>query len=139
MTRIRAGLPSRESLSGMIANLYTDLLINNRLQRDSGLDMAAVYAKLKVTGADRLWRMYMRIYEVLWSLEVGSLAEGELDERLKSDATLGARLVRAYAKDWLDGAGRFAALMLPYLLEAPQMGAIMVTPMGRYRPGRGWR
>jgi hypothetical protein len=128
LTRVKAGLPSREALSGMIANLYTDLLINDRLQRDSGLDMAAVYRKLRVTGADRLWRMYMRIYEVLWSLEAGSLALGELDARLQSDAALGARLVRAYAKDWLEGAGRFAALMLPYLLEAPQMGAIIATP-----------
>ena len=128
LTRVRAGLPSREALSGMIANLYTDLLINDRLQRDSGLDMAAVYRKLKVTGADRLWRLYMRIYEVLWSLDAGSLAVGGLDERLQSDAVLGARLVRAYAKDWLEGAGRFAALMLPYLLEAPQMGAGIVSP-----------
>ena len=31
------------------------------------------------------------------------------------DAVLGARLARVYAKDWLRGAGRFAALVLPYL------------------------
>src|SRR5262249_58951906 len=29
----------------------------------------------------------------------------------------GARLVRSYARDWLDGSGRFAALLLPHLLE----------------------
>src|SRR5262249_35206448 len=33
------------------------------------------------------------------------------------DAWLGARLVRSYARDWLDGSGRFAALLLPHLLE----------------------
>jgi hypothetical protein len=42
---------------------------------------------------------------------------GKLDPRINSDAQLCARLIRNYSKDWVDGAGRFAALYLPYLLD----------------------
>src|SRR5207237_7717286 len=34
----------------------------------------------------------------------------------EGDALLGARLVRSYAREWLDGSGRFAALCFPYLV-----------------------
>lgn len=114
--RIRAGLPTKEQHAGMIANLYEDLLINDRLQRSANLDLAGVYRKLAVRTPSRLWTFYMRIYEVLWKLESGSLAPGEIDARLNLDAQLGARLIRSYAKHWLDGAGRFAVLCLTYLL-----------------------
>lgn len=116
--RIRAGLPTKERLAGLVANLYEDLLINDRLQRSAGLDLAGVYRQLGGQSHDRFWTFYMRIYEVLWKLERGSLALGPIDERLAADAQLGARLVRSYAKQWLDGAGRFAMLCLPYLLES---------------------
>ena len=117
IARTRAGLPTREPLAALIANLYTDLLINDRLQRGAGLDMAGVYKALKVEPQDQLWKLYMRIYEVLWSLPPGTLAPAGLSPKIRSDAELGARVVRAFAKDWLRGAGRFAALCLPYLLE----------------------
>jgi hypothetical protein len=117
LARMRVGLPTKEHLAPFIANLYSDLLINDRLQRSAGLDMSGVYLKLGSACRDRLWTLYMRIYELLWKLNHGQLARGDIDERLNQDAQLGARLVRSYAKDWLDGAGRFAALCLPYLLE----------------------
>ncbi|HSI84842.1 MAG: VWA domain-containing protein [Candidatus Methylacidiphilales bacterium] len=44
--RMRRGLPSRENDAPMIANLYYDLLINDRLQRTSGLNMEGVYVAL---------------------------------------------------------------------------------------------
>src|SRR5262249_29733018 len=44
-------------------------------------------------------------------------ARGEMDSALELDAQLGARLIRVYAKDWLRGAGKFAALCLNYLLQ----------------------
>src|SRR5262249_48172830 len=49
-----------------------------------------------------------------------ALGGGKTDDRLEGDAWLGARLVRSYARDWLDGSGRFAALLLPHLLEDQQ-------------------
>jgi hypothetical protein len=118
IARMRRGLPTLEAQAPMVANLYTDLLINDRLQRAAGLAMDAVYRALPREGdAGALWRVYLRIYEVLWSLPRAALGGGHTEDREEGDAWLGARLVRSYARDWLDGSGRFAALMLPYLLE----------------------
>jgi hypothetical protein len=102
----------------MIANLYTDLLINDRLQRSAALRLAEVYRTLGASSnPGAVWTVYMRIYEVLWSLDRGALGGGRTSDRMEGDAWLGARLVRSYARDWLDGSGRFAALLLPHLLE----------------------
>ena len=119
LARMRAALPTRERHAPMLANLYADLLINDRLQRDRGLDMAAVYKSLKVAKPDRLWTLYMRTYEVLWGLAPGTLAAAA-DTELEGDARLAARVVRSYARDWLEGAGRFAALCFPYLGTEPK-------------------
>lgn len=117
LARVRRGLGTLKSRAPLVANLYTDLLINDRLQRDAGLRMDEVYRKLArgaATGA--VWKLYMRIYEVLWRLDRDSLS-GPCDDGMHGDALLGARLVRVFARDWLRGAGRFAALLLPYLQE----------------------
>ncbi len=117
LVRMRRGLPTKEHLAPFIANLYEDLLINDRLQRWEDLEIAAVYQQIGSRSTDRMWTFYMRIYELLWKLQRASLATGTIDGRLDTDAQLGARLIRSYGKDWLEGAGRFAALCLPYLLE----------------------
>ncbi len=117
IARMRRALPSQEQHAGMIANLYADLFINDRLQRSAGLDMAGVYRALGAGSEERLWTFYMRIYEVLWALMTGDLATGAIDKQLEGDAQLGARMIRVYARDWLKGSGRFAALCLPYLME----------------------
>lgn len=116
LARIRQGLPTQEGHAPLVSNLYEDLLINDRLQRMAGLDIAGVYRALGKSPG-RLWTLYLRIYEILWQLDRGALADGEIDAKLNFDAQLGARLIRSYAKEWLDGGGRFAALCLPYLIE----------------------
>jgi hypothetical protein len=124
-TRMIAGmrwaLPTVEHFAPMVANLYTDLLINDRLQRSANLRLADVYRQLSLDKAaaahGAVWSLYMRVYEILWSLERGSLQGGKTDDHLEGDAWLGARLIRSYARDWLDGSGRFAALFLPHLLQ----------------------
>ena len=117
IARMRRALPSKEHLAGFISNLYTDLLINDRLQRGSNLHIAQVYETLVKDATDKLWTLYMRIYEILWSLPKGKLAKGTIDDQLEGGAYLESRLIRSYAKDWMGGSGRFAALCLPYLLE----------------------
>lgn len=125
LARMRQALPTLTQHAPLLANLYTDLLINDRLQRQSALRLADIYRKLADTAAKKdagrspagVWALYMRIYEQLWQLEAGSLCRQTLDARAETDAWLGARLLRVYARDWLEGAGRFAALMLPYLLQ----------------------
>src|SRR4051794_12465146 len=66
LARMRVGLPTKEHLAPLIANLYADLLINDRLQRSAGLDMSGVYTTLGSECRDQLWTLYMRTYELLW-------------------------------------------------------------------------
>ncbi|HEX5072077.1 MAG TPA: hypothetical protein VFW03_02655 [Gemmatimonadaceae bacterium] len=119
IARMRWALPTVEHHAPTVANLYTDILINDRLQRSAGLRLADVYRTLgeREGAGGAVWALYTRIYEILWSLPRGSLGGGRTDDRLEGDAWLGTRLVRSYARDWLDGSGRFAALLLPHLLE----------------------
>lgn len=123
IARMRRALPGKERMAPLASNLYGDLLINDRLQRSAGLDMAGVFRVLaRRGGGDRLWTFYTSIYEHLWSLPRGELSCTRTDARTDVDAQLGARLVRAYAKDWVRGAGRFAALVFPYLDDAAGAG-----------------
>ncbi|HUS68418.1 MAG TPA: VWA domain-containing protein, partial [Kofleriaceae bacterium] len=119
IARMRWALPTVERHAPMIANMYTDILINDRLQRTAGLRMGEVYRAMggEAKGdKGQLWSVYVRIFEVLWSLPRGSLGGHPTQGEAEGDAWLGARLVRSYARDWLAGSGRFAALVLPYLL-----------------------
>ena len=130
IARMRPSLPTVEKQAPMVSNLYTDLLINDRLQRSAGVSESEVYRALNVRGGGgAVWTLYMRIYEILWSLERGSLGGGDAaeDDGLEGDAWLGARLVRAYARDWLDGCGRFAALLLPYLMKDKESADLLAT------------
>jgi hypothetical protein len=117
IARIRRGLPDREQYAPLVANLYADLLINDRLQRQTGLDMAAVYQALHIEEVSPLWQFYMRTYEILWSLPTGTLIPQIKDATLEAESHLAARIVRSFAKDWLEGAGRYAVLCLRYLLQ----------------------
>ena len=138
--RTRVALGGQAHRAGFIANLYTDLLINDRLQRIAGLDLAGVYRTIgKDAAADPLWTLYMRIYEILWGLPPRTLTSEAVDSQTAGDAWLGARLVRAYAREWLDGAGRFAALCLRYLQNDDGKGAeaILAPLMDAERAGEG--
>lgn len=126
LARVRRGLPTLEAHAPMLANLYTDLLINDRLQRRASMRMADIYQHLAASTEtpqenSAVWNLYLRIYENLWQCGVGRLGARRKrkkgGEQTEGDAWLGARLIRVYADDWLTGAGRFAALMLPYLVE----------------------
>jgi len=122
MQPVLFGLP--KDTAHMVANLYGDLLLNDRLQRRAGLDMAAVYRRLNeaTAGEDttRVWKVYTHTYEQLWRLPVGTLSPGGLTPEMIADAVLIARLLRHYAADWLRGARRFACILYPYLQEDAQ-------------------
>lgn len=115
LARITAGLPSMEHHAPLVSNLYTDLLINDRLERDAKLDMTGVYAALNVDSPNKLWSLYMLVCETLWNLPSGTLNKGAASEKARFDAMLAAKIIRVYSRDWLDGAGRFAVLIAPYL------------------------
>ncbi len=118
LARTTAGLAGRRDFAPMVANLWSDLLINDRLQRHQDLDMAGVYRKLiSPDEPSNLWKLYLRTYELLWNLPRGDLFEGLLPPQVAQDAALAMRLVRSYSQQWLSGAGRFAALVLPYIMD----------------------
>jgi hypothetical protein len=121
LAQIRRGLPTLEARSGEVANLWTDILVNDRLFRNASLPMDKLYVALgKSPGI--VWAFYMRLYERLWELEKGSLyldagLDPDLEQTFQADTWLGARTARVYADDPVRGAGRFAALLLPWLLK----------------------
>lgn len=120
LARARLGLPGLEAHAPEILNLYEDLLINDRLVRFHSLRIPEIY-KILAAGTkgkpSRLWSLYMGAYEILWGLERCSLGGEPLEGAAEGDARLVARLVRVYGNDWIQGAGGFAALCLPYLME----------------------
>src|SRR5690606_8626960 len=111
--RLRRGLPGHEPSVPMIANLYTYLLINDRLQRTANLDMVAVFRRLRETTekVSPVWAIYMRTYECLWGV-IGELVDPDhVPSEMAADASVLARLIRVYSRAWLDGATRFAMVM----------------------------
>lgn len=112
--RIKRTVPVEiQQFAGVIANLYTDLLLNDRLQRSCGVDVAAVYEALKQEECGELWTFYTRIYERLWALPAETLGPSASFE-IDGDAELAARLVRLFRSHWLEGAAPFAKLVAPY-------------------------
>lgn len=142
LARMLPALPTLTEHAPMLANLYTDLLINDRLYRSAKLRMPELMAAVvrgNRRGADsKLWTLYLRTYEVLWGMEPGALTgTTKLEESLDFDARLAARLVRHYPLHWLDGAGRFAVLLLPYLVEDSKATERLQTLMDTKDAGRG--
>ena len=119
-SRIRWSLADIEDRAPFVSNIYEDLLINDMLQRSKKLDMAAVYQQVnKDISFSEVWLLVMRTYEYLWKLKRGTLATALHlhSSKIDADASLMASLIRSYAKKWIDGGGRFAALFYPYLME----------------------
>jgi hypothetical protein len=116
MKPVLFGLPTQAV--HLAANLYGDLMINDRLQRRAGVDVAAVYRRLReLTQGEtsETWRVYTRAYEHLWLLPAGTLAPPPISDDMNADALLISRLIRHYAGRWLGGARRFACILYPYL------------------------
>ncbi|HNF25541.1 MAG TPA: VWA domain-containing protein [Leptospiraceae bacterium] len=115
--RVGKALADQKQHAPFISNLYSDLMINNRLKQNHGLRMEEVYKKLNQKKQDSLWQLYMRTYEILWALESETLAFGVSEKTIEADAQLCNRIIRSYAEDWLFGAGKFAAICYNYLVE----------------------
>ncbi|GAA3812435.1 VWA domain-containing protein [Cellulomonas soli] len=106
--RVRAGLVDLDDQVSGVANLWTDLLINDRLQRRAGVDLAAVWRTLGPPH-DPVMALVLRACEILWGLRRGALAgPAPVGE---DHANLLAKLVRAYGRDPVAGAGGFASLV----------------------------
>lgn len=120
LNRIRFALPGIEDRAPMVSNLYTDFLINDKLQRVSKLRIDEVYKAINSEdNFTELWTLMMRTYEYLWRLNRGVLATNLSfhSKKIDADASLLASLVRSYSKGWIHGGGRFAVLLYPYLMD----------------------
>ncbi len=120
LNRIRFALPGIEDRAPMVSNLYTDFLINDKLQRINKLRMADVYKAINSEdNFTELWTLMMRTYEYLWRLNRGELATNLSfhSKKIDADASLLASLIRSYSKGWIHGGGRFAVMLYPYLMD----------------------
>ena len=116
--RVRVGLVDRDDLVGLVANVWSDLLINDRLQRQAGVDRAALTKAVGAPPPDStLGLLMMRTYEILWALPRGDLTGAGVAG--EAEAQLCARHVRAYARDPVGGAAGFAVLVRSLLGDAP--------------------
>ncbi len=139
LDRIRRALPAElRAHAGLVANLYTDLLLNDRLQRSGAADVASVYAALRNDDAGELWSLYARTYERLWALPKNTLTR-PVANAIDVDADLAARLVRVFRDRWLDGAASFALLLERYLPDLPNQGAVISPWLDTTSAGAGDR
>ncbi len=105
------------SMAPLLTNLYADLLINDRLKRWFNLRMTELYLAIasKSTGpSGDIWKIYLRTYELLWSLPKNTYIS-ELSDDQQGAAMMLSRIVRVYERDWLMGMARFTQVLLPYL------------------------
>ena len=98
-------------------------------QAASSPDAQATSSAQGAPGKPGLFDLVMRIYEILWSLRRGTLTPAQHIGDFEGDAQLGARLVRAYARDWVLGGGRFATLCFPYLLDDLDAKAVKIMAL----------
>ncbi|HRW18220.1 MAG TPA: hypothetical protein P5181_05185 [Dermatophilaceae bacterium] len=136
LARVRAGLGDRPRHGAMVANLWCDTLVNDRLRRRHELPMEQVYLRSAAAGGRRptppWWWLWMRTFELLWALPTATLTGGDpapfdgrhgppIDDstrrRLEADAWLLSRHTRAFATDPVGGAAGFAAVLRPWLPE----------------------
>ncbi|MDX1958110.1 MAG: VWA domain-containing protein [Leptospiraceae bacterium] len=121
----------------IIANLYTDLFINQKLKTEFGLRVDEVYQKLNnKSSTSKLWAFYMRVYEIMWGLEKNTLTSFEINEIMEGDAILTSRIIKSYTEDWLKGATKFALIILTYLLEDKTLPDEIKPHLDSLKPGR---
>ncbi|MFD4993149.1 hypothetical protein ACFWH7_13305 [Cellulosimicrobium cellulans] len=137
VARTRAGLVDQDQLAPLTANLWSDLLINDRLQRRAGIDLAGLWRALG-PGTSTVMQTVLRADEILWGLPRGDLTSSDVPVA-EREATLVARLVRAYADDPVGGAAGFAALLRTLL--ASEAGSLATAKDARRqaRPEHGDR
>lgn len=116
-------------ITALVANLWADMLVNDRvrrLQQASGAasDIADVYRGMNAASAKRrhgaptrLWTTVMRAFEVLWTLVEGDLAtlpaDREARAAVEDDARVLAQTVRTFADDPVGGALPAALVLVP--------------------------
>ncbi|WP_143755792.1 hypothetical protein [Sanguibacter keddieii] len=110
----RLGLVDLDDRVGLVTNLWSDMLINDRLQTRAGIDMVSLWRRLGPPQGD-VMRLVLRTDEILWSLPAGTLTGP--GPQHDAEAQLLSRLVRTYAENPVDGVGGFAMVLRPFLVQ----------------------
>lgn len=111
-SQVRLGLVDLDHRAGLVSNLWSDMLINDRLQTRAGVDMVGLWRRLGPPQGE-VMTLVLRTDEILWSLPAGTLSGP--GPHHDAEAQVLARLVRAYADDPVAGAGGFAMVVRPFL------------------------
>jgi hypothetical protein len=98
-----------------LANLWQDLLINQRLYQAHQTELISLIKALCPTQPTPLWQWVLRGYEYLWHLAPGSLIPLSNDPSLEADASDLADLVHGFQYNDLGGLAGFAQLCKTYL------------------------
>lgn len=112
--QVRLGLVDLDHRAGLVGNLWSDMLINDRLQTRAGVDMVGLWRRLGPPQGE-VMTLVLRTDEILWSLPAGTLSGP--GPHHDAQAQVLARLVRAYADDPVAGAGGFAMVLRPFLVR----------------------
>ncbi|MEX2682308.1 MAG: hypothetical protein Q6373_011975 [Candidatus Sigynarchaeota archaeon] len=128
-----------------VVNIFTDLLVNDFLFTQRGMPVHEVYKALKdatikagkVGNADKFWTLYMRIYEILWRLPGGTLADKAIPSDIERDAKLSARVLRTYSRHWFTCLKNLAYIFKAYV--PPDIGspASMLPSFDKVVAGEG--
>lgn len=118
--RARQGLVDLDHRIGLVTNLWSDMLINDRLQTRAGVDMVALWRRLGPPQGD-VMRLVLRTDEILWSLPAGTLSGP--GPHHDAEAQVLSRLVRTYADDPVAGVGGFAMVIRPFLVQEEGAGS----------------
>ncbi|MCP5028245.1 MAG: hypothetical protein GY929_18365 [Actinomycetia bacterium] len=119
VARVRAGLGAHRRLAPLVANLWADLVVDQRL-RSLGFDPTDLQRQLAPGSTSPVLRLQLRAAEILSDLTPGTLLGADESpttelEELDLDARLVARLVHVHHPHWLAGAVPFARLAASYV------------------------
>ncbi len=112
---LQSQLPNAISELPHLANLWQDLLINQRLYQAHQTDLISLIKALCPAQPTPLWQWVLRGYEYLWHLEPGKLIALSDDPCLEADASDLADLVHSFHNNDLSGLAGFAQLCKTYL------------------------
>jgi hypothetical protein len=121
-------------------NLFSDIIINDRLYSKRHLPMDKVYLRFKqnlpqAQTADPLWTFYMRVYETLWRLPRGTLAGNEITKKMDIDAGIAVRILVHFSQQPFLAIKRLAYVFLPYFPEQNQLSTRKIPVLDSHSIG----
>jgi len=109
-----------------LENLLSDIYVNTRIVQKGDNSIVNVYRAMGKNLQDKLWNVYMRTCEKLWSLPDSELS-ASVDSQMEKDACSLEKLVfdtLGSIRRWPDAAREFTLIMKKYLPTSTGKGVI---------------